>query len=249
MPPPDSARAICFAAAIAIVPLVAAQWLLPPMPLLTRQILLSAWGVGAIVFFQRWYFSRDLRTGLTDIGIAGTPPRAIAIGVLAAVPMWVVLPVLCRMNAIPIAVRPDWPSVLLGVMLVNGIAEEVIHRGFVFHRFRRDYSFARAAAIGASVFAAQHLYLIATVGLAGGVSAIALAALLTWPLAYAFERGGNSIVVPAILHTSSNAPMLIVESPDGALASVLVPYMAAVLGSICLVFPLGRLLSAPDPSR
>ena len=233
---------VCLCAAIVIVPLVAAQFVLPPMPLLARQTILCAWGVGATLFFERLFFSQSVHAAWRAIGFVGARGRVVAIGLLVSVPMWLLLPVLTALNGIPIAVRPDWPAIVLGVILVNGITEEVIHRGFVFHRLRREHAFSRAAAIGAAVFAAQHLYLVATVGWAAGISSVALAALLTWPLAYVFEHGGNSIATPAILHTSSNAPMLILESPDGQLTSVLVPYMAGVLGSIYLVFVFRRFL-------
>jgi membrane protease YdiL (CAAX protease family) len=235
---------VCLCAAIVIVPLVAAQWTLPPMPWLARQSILCAWGVGATLFLERVFFSESVLTAWRAVGFARARARVAAIGLLVSVPMWLLLPVLCGLNGIPITVRQDWPAIVLGVILVNGITEEVLHRGFVFHRLRRQFAFARAAAIGAAVFAAQHLYLVATVGWAAGISSVVLAALLTWPLAYVFERGGNSIATPAILHTSSNAPMLILEAPDGGLTAVLVPYMAGVLGSIYLVFLFRRLLRA-----
>jgi hypothetical protein len=88
--------------------------------------------------------------------------------------------------------------VLLGVILLNGITEEIIHRGFVFNHLRRHYPFAAAAGIAAVVFAGQHLYLILTTGWIAGVSSVLLAALLTLPLAYVFERGAQAIGPPAI---------------------------------------------------
>ena len=240
----NSTGLVCLCAAIVIGPLVAAQWALPPMPLLARQSILCAWGVGATLFFERLFFSESVHAAWRAVGFARARGRAVAIALLVSVPMWLLLPVLCGLNGIPITVGPDWPAVVLGVILVNGITEEVLHRGFVFHRLRREFAFARAAAIGAAVFAAQHLYLVGTIGWAAGISSVVLAALLTWPLAYVFEHGGNSIAAPAILHTSSNAPRLILDSPDGQLTSVLVPYMAGVLGSIYLVFVFRRFLRA-----
>ena len=237
-----SAGLVCLCAAIVIAPLVAAQWLLPSLSPLARSAILCAWGVGATLCFERLLFSESLESAWRSIGGAPARWRVIGIMLLISLPMWLLLPALATLNAMTIGVRSDWPSLLLGVILVNGITEEVIHRGFVFGHLRRDYPFSTAAAIGAAVFAAQHLYLVATIGWIAGLSSIALAALLTVPLAYAFERAGRSIVAPAILHTSSNAPMLILQSANGALVSVLVPYMAGVLGSIYLVFLFRRYL-------
>ena len=67
---------------------------------------------------------------------------------------------------------------------------------------RREHSFLDASLISAAMFAIQHLYRIASVGLVPGLASVMLAALLAFPLALMFEHGGNAIGAPAI----SNAP-------------------------------------------
>jgi membrane protease YdiL (CAAX protease family) len=78
--------------------------------------------------------------------------------------MWALIPLATWAGGRAVELRPDWIPLLIGVVLVNGITEEVIHRGFVFGRLRRGRSFAAAATISAALFAAQHLYIIATTG-------------------------------------------------------------------------------------
>lgn len=68
---------------------------------------------------------------------------------------------------------------------------------------------AAAAALPALILAAQHVYIVITTGRMIGLASVLLAFLLSYPLAFIFERGGSSIVGPAILHTSSNAPVMI----------------------------------------
>ena len=133
------------------------------------------------------------------------------------------------------SLRSNWVSLLAGVVLVNGITEEAIHRGFVFRHFRIGRSFIAAATFTATVFAAQHLYILLTMGWTIGLASVLLAFLLSYPLAFVFERGGNSIVGPAILHTSSNAPVMILDLAD-ELSGALLPHMAVVLVSRYLVF-------------
>ena len=58
---------------------------------------------------------------------------------------------------------------------------------------------------------------------------------LAFPFAFLYERGGNSLGAPAILHTSSNAPMMLFVVPDAA-GDVLLPHMAVVLASMYLSF-------------
>jgi membrane protease YdiL (CAAX protease family) len=60
--------------------------------------------------------------------------RAVVVALLVSIPMWVFLPIFASLMGIPVTVNPNWLVVVIGVVLVNGIAEEVIHRAFVFGR-------------------------------------------------------------------------------------------------------------------
>jgi membrane protease YdiL (CAAX protease family) len=234
------------AAIVVMIPLVAAAFFTPSnFPMLLRQILLCAWGVGATLAAERLLFSRTWRQTWQAVGFVPARPAALMIALLAGLPMWLFLPFLAWLQDTPIQLQPDWLALLLGVILVNGITEEVLHRGFVFGHLQQEHSFARAATLSALLFAAQHLYLIFSIGWTGGLASVVLAALLTFPLAYSYARGGNSLGGPAILHTSSNAPMLILALPPSFAASVLVPYMGVVLVSIYLVFVFGRVPARP----
>jgi hypothetical protein len=97
------------------------------------------------------------------------------------------------------------------------------------------------------VFAAQHLYIIVTTGWMVGLASVMLAALLAYPLAFVFERGGNSIIAPAILHTSSNAPVVVLAMPEDIAAVALVPHMGIVLMSLYLVFASRKFVVAEVP--
>lgn len=234
------------AAILVIIPLVAAAFFTPPdFPMLLRQILLCVWGVGATLAAERLLFSRSWRQAGQSVGFAPARLSAVGVALLVSLPMWLFLPLLAWLQNRPIQLQPDWPALLLGVILVNGLTEEVLHRGFVFGHLQQVYSFNRAATLSALLFAGQHLYLIFSIGWVSGLASVVLAALLTFPWAYIFARGGNSLGGPAILHTSSNAPMLILALPPSFVASVLVPYMGVVLVSIYLVFVLYRFSVRP----
>lgn len=235
-PSRSSIARVCLAAIVVIAPLILASWVTIPGPAIVKPVVLAIWGVTMTIWFERLMFADSLPAAVCAIGLTRGRPSTRVVALLASLPMWVGLPLLAWLNAVPIALRPDWPAVLLGVILLNGITEEVIHRGFIFNHLRRHYPFSTAAGVAAIVFAAQHLYLIVTHGWIAGASSVVLAALLTFPLASVFERGARSIYSPAILHTSSNAPMLVFVAPTGPLTSVLVPYMGIVLASMYLVF-------------
>jgi len=231
-----SALTICGVAIVVIVPLIAAAWLPPEFPLLLRQVLLCVWGVGAIVGAERLFFAGTLHEGIRALGFTRARWTAVVVAALVSIPMWAFLPLFAWANSAHVSLHSNWVSLLVGVVLVNGITEEVIHRGFVFRHFRSGRSFITAATFSATVFAAQHLYILLTMGWTIGLASVLLAFLLSYPLAFVFERGGNSIIGPAILHTSSNAPVMILDLPDELMSGALLPHMAVVLVSLYLVF-------------
>src|SRR5262245_11230477 len=116
-----------------IAVLVAAAFLTPPeLPLLQRQILLFLWGVGGMPVAERVLFGADWRRAYMTLGFVSPRRRAVVVALLASVPMWLFLPLYGSVSGIAIVLNPDWLPILLGVILVNGLAEEVIHRAFIF---------------------------------------------------------------------------------------------------------------------
>jgi len=236
------------AAAVPVIAiLVAAAFMLPAdFPWLPRQLMLAAIGVGGIALAETAMFGTPAAALPGRLGFVATDRRMIVACIAASLPMWLFLPAVSAVTGSPLPVAPDWPLLVLGVILVNGLAEEVIHRAFFFGRLREHVSFVRAASLGALLFGTQHLYLVATLGAAGGLASVALALLLAYPLAHAFEAGGRSVIGPAILHTSSNAAFLVFgDSANGALLLV---HMLVVLVSIYTVF-LVRRPAATSSSR
>ena len=121
------------------------------------------------------------------------------------------------------------------MLLVNGVAEEVIHRAFIFGHLRETRTFWASATIAAVILATQHIYLLFTIGTVAGVASVALALAVAFPLAFLYERGSDSLAASAIPHTSSNAPMMLFVTTEAAGAIVL-PHMAVVLASMYLSF-------------
>jgi membrane protease YdiL (CAAX protease family) len=240
---------VLVSATLVIIPLVAAAWLIPAgFPMLWRQVILTSWGVGAMLAAERLLFSPTLGEAVTALGFVPARMRTVLVSLLVAVPMWMFLPLYAWFSGVEVTLKPEWFSLLIGIVLVNGITEEVIHRAFVFGHLRRERSFARAATISATVFAIQHLYLIWSVGMEAGLASVALAVLLAFPLAFLFEQGGNSLGGPAIIHTSTNAPVLIFALPQSFMAPALIPHMVVLVISLYLVFFFrGFLSKQPQP--
>jgi membrane protease YdiL (CAAX protease family) len=214
--------------------LVGAAFVVPAgVPFLPRQILLCLIGVVGIAAAERRLFGSGWRRIIAALGFVAPRPRAVVMAIIASLPMWLYLPIHLQFAHVTWSLNPEWVWILLGVILVNGVGEEAIHRGFIFGHLRETRSFWASATISAVVFAAQHIYLLITMGANAGVASVVLAFAVTFPLALLYEGGGNSLGAPAILHTSSNAPMLLFVIP-GTAGTVLLPYMAVVLASMCL---------------
>jgi membrane protease YdiL (CAAX protease family) len=216
--------------------LVGAAFVVPPsVPVLLRQVVLCVIGVGGIMVAERRLFGNGWRRTVAALGFVTPRPRAVLVAMVVSLPMWLFLPIVARLAAAPFAPSADWLPILLGVILVNGVAEEVIHRAFIFGHLRETRSFWASATISAVIFGLQHIYLLFTIGTVAGMASVGLALALAFPLAFLYERGGNSLGAPAILHTSSNAPMMLFVTP-GAAGEVLLPHMAVVLASMYLSF-------------
>lgn len=225
--------------------LVAAAFVLPvDFPWLPRQLLLAAIGIGGIALAEATLFHTPAADLPRRLGFVPANMRTVVGCLAVSLPMWLFLPVASVVTGSPVHVAPDWLVFVLGVILVNGLAEEVIHRAFFFGRLREHTTFMLAASLGALLFGAQHLYLLAMLGLAEGLASVALALLLAYPMSYAFEIGGRSIVGPVILHTGSNAAFLVFGDPANGV--LLLAHMLVVLLSIYAVFFLRR-RAPPDP--
>ena len=223
------------AAAVPVIAiLVAAAFVLPAdFPWLPRQLLLAVIGIGGIAIAEIAMFHTPIANLGRRLGFAMPNGRTVVIALAASLPMWLFLPLAALATGTPVHIAPNWFALILGVVLVNGLAEEVIHRAFFFGRLREHAGFVAAASLGAALFGAQHLYLVATIGVAG-MASVVLALLLAYPLSRAYEMGDRSIVGPAILHTSSNAAFLVFG--DASNSGLLMLHMLVVLLSIYTVF-------------
>jgi membrane protease YdiL (CAAX protease family) len=235
------AKLLCGAVPVLAV-MVGADFLWPPeVALIWRQVMLFAVGVGGILVAERFVFGPGWLRVFSTLGFVRPHVRAIVVALAVSIPIWLFLPLFGLFSGAPVGLRTGWLMILIGIVLVNGIAEEIIHRAFIFGHLQREMRFAPAATVSAVIFAAQHLYLPFTVGLVPGAASIVLAALLAFPLAFLFAHGGRSIAAPAILHTSANAPMMLLVAPETAQA-VILPYMGVVLLSVYSSFAFTKLL-------
>jgi membrane protease YdiL (CAAX protease family) len=165
---------------------------------------------------------------LRRLGLGRSGGRALALAAGVSGLVVLVFPVTAAASGTGIALRPDWPWLLVGVFAFHGLAEEVVWRGVAFRRLREGRSFAAATAWTMPLIAAAHVPIVLTGGPAVGISAMAIAAVTAVPLAYLYETGRNSVWAPALVHTAIDAFKLVVI-PAAALPTFLVLIIVVAL--------------------
>ncbi len=220
------------------VPLVLMAWFLPlTMPPLLRQGLIAVWGVFGSLFVEMWLFNHTIPQALRQLGYGRPVWRAVWLALLITLPLWFTAPGYALITGETLTLNPNLFTLITGVVLINGLAEETVLRGFTFGHLREAMPFGRAATISALLFAAQHLYLIAIMGSVAGIAAVIFAAVVSYPMAYLFERGGRTIWAPAVMHAIVNgAGGLFVLSGDGSTVVILIHMaVAMIMSGVCML--------------
>jgi membrane protease YdiL (CAAX protease family) len=126
-----------------------------------------------------------------------------------------------------------------GLFAQGGIAEEVVFRGYLFRHFRAGRGFWPAACLSAIPFVAVHLTLFASLDFAVALASLLVALSLSFPFAWLFERAGNSIWPPAILHFAVQGSIKPVDADGAGFLHLAIGWMilSAVAPWILLLMP------------
>jgi membrane protease YdiL (CAAX protease family) len=150
---------------------------------------------------------------LRDTGLTRFSWTGIRSAALYLLPLLAFYPLFSLLTNTPLAAQPNWQWLLLNVILINGLAEEIMMRGFVFRHLREGRTFWRAAVIAMLYFAAYHIVLIFTAGPLIGIIAVIIAIPAGLLTAYVYERGDNTVWGPGLFHAVYNAPALLLVFP------------------------------------
>jgi membrane protease YdiL (CAAX protease family) len=211
-------------------------WLTGKIDATWLALLITAVMLVVAIICERWLFRLNTGRALLSLGFGRPYLRAILAAVLMTCLMLAFFPVFTLVTGIPFSVKSDWLWILLSIVILNGLGEETLFRGYVFGSLRKvGFSFARAGLISMVVFAAVHLFLFVQnpfiVGLLGTLVAVAAA----FPMAYLFERGHNTIWAPVLLHVAAHAIRL-VDIPDASYMTAVTVWLLLQLTIPFLVF-------------
>jgi membrane protease YdiL (CAAX protease family) len=154
-------------------------------------------------------YRKGFAQALNDIGITRFRWTGIRIAAVYVLPLALFFPLLALTTNSPLTLQANWQWRFLNILIVNGLAEEIMMRGFVFRHMREGRSFWHAAALSTAYFAAYHLPLVFSAGVVVGVIGVISAVPLGFLTAYSYERGGSTIWGPAVLHAANNALVML----------------------------------------
>ncbi len=190
------------------------------------------------VVLEMVLYKKGLPQALSDIGINRFNWSGIRIAAAFLLPLLIFFPLFSLLTNSPLTIRPNWQWFVLSALLINGLAEETMMRGFVFRHLRDGRSFWRAATLSTVYFAAYHLVLIFTAGVLFGVIGVMIAIPTGLLTAYLYERGNNTIWASALLHTVNNMLVYIFVLPTNIqpVATVLYLVIGLVLSIVIVVW-------------
>lgn len=193
-------------------------------PTWRRLVGLAAAVLLTAVIVERVLYRTPIGRALRRCGLGRPSGRSLAAAGGVSILVLGVYPLHAAVTGSALALRPDWPWMLLGVFAFHGIAEELVWRGYAFRRLRAGRSFGSAVLWTMPLVAATHVPIVLTMGVTVGIGAMAVAALTSLPFAHLYETGHRTLWAPALVHTAIDSFKL-----------VTVPAAAATTFSLLLV--------------
>jgi membrane protease YdiL (CAAX protease family) len=207
-------------------------------------LVVGALVVGATLAVERVLFGQPTGSAARALGLGRPAAHGVIVATCVGLALALVIPAFARLTGASISGYPGWTALLPGLFAQAGVAEEVLFRGYLFGHVRRGREFRRAAALATLPFVAVHLVMFGTMPWPVALAAVALSAIMAFPLAYLFELGGSTIWAPAIVHCVAQGAIKVVEVGGASPTLLPVVWMAACAAIPFLVFLVPRPLPA-----
>ena len=154
-----------------------------------------------LLCLEYWISGTSVLSTLKNIGFRKTSGQILFSAILISVALLAVYPLFGYFFHTRIELMQNWQWNAIGLALTGGLTEEMLFRGFLFGKLRRQLSFRRAVLISTLVFSMAHLLLFTYMSWPIALFSTILAIGLSFPFAYMFEQGGNALWAPALVHT------------------------------------------------
>lgn len=194
----------------------------------------------ALLFAEKWYSGNPFTKIMDDLGFRRAHFTRIVPGIIISTALLLLYPVLGYLLHTEMVLHDSWLPNLIGICLTGGLMEEMFFRGFLFRHLRESMHFRKAVLVSAILFTAAHLLLFTYMDWAIALSSTLLAVFMSVPLAWLFERGGNTVWSPALLHATIRTIGLVVTTSEAhfmplallwMLGGMVVPYLVLLFYS------------------
>lgn len=216
------------------------------------RVIITAAMVGVALVIERLVYRRGPRAALLALGFGRPTARSLAVACAVSASMLAYFPLAVFYGA-SLRLEADWPWLVVGALVLNGIGEEALFRGFVFGGLRgAGRSFGRAAVLSLLIFAGVHCFLfIDNAPAVAGISVL-VAVAYAFPMAYLFERGGSTLWAPALVHAAAHAVRFFDAPPlpvllGWLLLQVAAPFLVFLFRAYLAPYPAPALRARPRP--
>ena len=115
----------------------------------------------------------------------------------------------------------------MGILLygiISPLAEEVVFRGLVYNRMRRDMGVYAAIIISSLLFGLYHFNIVQ------GIYGVLMALVIAW----IYERYGG-FIYPCLIHMGANTFIYILSATEGGMKKMMTPVTLIITGAISIV--------------
>lgn len=177
-------------------------------------------------------FRASAKSAIIRLGLGFPASKGILVSIVHCVTLLSVFPIFAWATGAELAFYDSWSWLLPGLFAQAGIAEETLFRGFLFRHVRKGRTFLRASVLSAIPFAVVHLFMFIILPWPVATAGLLLSIAITFPLAYLFELGGDTIWAPATLHFLVQGAIKVITVSDNGSSSFPLVWMAA-----CVILP------------
>lgn len=223
---------------------ISVTWLASQMDQTWAALIATVTMLTVALILEKAFFGLRPLEALRGLGYRLWNPRAVLTASIIAIIMQAFFPIFSWVTGAQITLKSNWLWIFLGAIVLNGIGEETLFRGYIFGglRTKAGLTFRQAGFVSMIIFAAVHMLLFIgnppIIAILGLLIAIAAA----FPMAYLFERGNNTIWAPALLHVATHVIRL-VDIPEPHYLTGVSIWLVLQIGMVFLVYAfLGNLL-------
>lgn len=192
-------------------------------------IIISAAVVTVVILAEVFLLKNSLKQIVTFLGLGKPSLSSVISALIITGLLFLCYPLISSITGYTFVIPGNWLWLAIGVFVLHGIAEEVLYRAYLFGNLRKGRSFAKAAWLAVGFFTVAHIPIIINQGVFVGGAAVVLAVVSSFPFAWLYEKGYNTIWAPAIVHFAVDTviPILALGEPSPASQQAVILWMAA----------------------